>query len=76
MSTYALAKALLVLRHFSAADPRRERDEMVGAISVLLPLERARDLGYSASMADAVRETARDVSREIGAAQYPFCDNV
>jgi DNA-binding IclR family transcriptional regulator len=47
-------------------------DKVVGAISVLLPLEHARESGQSATVADAVREAARDVSREIGAARYPF----
>jgi DNA-binding IclR family transcriptional regulator len=47
-------------------------DKVVGAISVLLPLEHARESGQGAIVADAVREAARDVSREIGAARYPF----
>jgi DNA-binding IclR family transcriptional regulator len=47
-------------------------DEVVGAISVLLPLGHARKSGHGAIVADAVREAARDVSREIGAARYPF----
>lgn len=47
-------------------------DKVVGAISVLLPLEHAREGGQGASVANAVREAARDVSREIGAARYPF----
>jgi DNA-binding IclR family transcriptional regulator len=44
-------------------------DAVVGAISVLMPLEHLR---HRASVANAVRQAARDVSREIGAAHYPF----
>jgi DNA-binding IclR family transcriptional regulator len=44
-------------------------DTVVGAISVLMPLEHAR---HSAGVADAVREAARDVSKGIGATNYPF----
>jgi DNA-binding IclR family transcriptional regulator len=47
-------------------------DRVVGAISVLVPLEHAREIGHSAIIVDAVREAAREVSREIGAAHYPF----
>jgi DNA-binding IclR family transcriptional regulator len=47
-------------------------DKVVGAISVLLPIAHAREIGHSTIIADAVREAARDVSREIGAAHYPF----
>jgi DNA-binding IclR family transcriptional regulator len=47
-------------------------EKVVGAISVLLPLGHARESGHSAIVADAVREAARDVSREIGATRYPF----
>jgi DNA-binding IclR family transcriptional regulator len=44
-------------------------DAVVGAISVLMPLERTR---RGEGVTDAVREAARDVSREIGAGHYPF----
>jgi DNA-binding IclR family transcriptional regulator len=47
-------------------------EKVVGAISVLLPLEHARETGHSAIVIGAVRDAARDVSREIGAARYPF----
>ena len=47
-------------------------DKVVGAISVLLPLEHARENGQGAGVADAVCAAARDVSREIGASHYPF----
>jgi DNA-binding IclR family transcriptional regulator len=55
-----------------AAPIVNDEDKVVGAMSVLLPLHRARDVGGSAIAADAVRETARDVSLEIGATHYPF----
>jgi DNA-binding IclR family transcriptional regulator len=49
-------------------------DKVVGAISVLLPLERARESAHGTVVADAVRAAARDVSREIGTARYAFHD--
>lgn len=66
-STYGIAGV--------AAPILDDEDKVVGAISVLLPLEHAREVGHSAIVADAVREAARDVSREIGAAHYPFYEN-
>ena len=62
-STYGLAGV--------AAPIVNDEDAVVGAISVLVPLQRARDTGCDAIIA-AVRETARDVSRDIGATHYPF----
>jgi IclR family transcriptional regulator, pca regulon regulatory protein len=55
-----------------AAPIVNDEDNVVGAISVLLPLEHWRQAGSSSILADAVHEAARDLSREIGAAHYPF----
>jgi DNA-binding IclR family transcriptional regulator len=63
-STYGLAAV--------AAPVLGTDDHVIGAISVLMSVDRARDGACSATIAAALRETARDVSRAIGATHYPY----
>lgn len=63
-STYGLAGV--------AAPVLDSDDHVVGAISVLTSVDRARDVAGCASIAAALHDTAHDVSRAIGATHYPY----